>query len=448
MVTPDVKEKKEILSVVISKVISKYKFLVLILNILTVMSGLKGQNSGLKADTIFVKYNHCPEFENLIGLIDHCNISISEDKIWLHPVFTERCGSIDEVFYFQVTEKEIIYPKINHIPLKIKNIFRPSNLISLPEKNIRIWSNNSTSFDIIITDTLNNYIDRKIYPRKRRKVWFVPFRSEFRISENIYFPFFKLDKYPPSNLKYNKRKDFRFGVISLNSFLNKKAIKLKYNEYINAYPCDFERTYRYFDDRQIYPDTIRNVIWFMDNYSSKISGYLPLIDSFKCYSLPCELIQNDSDFIFVNKVDSTANDPNEFIPHERGIVKIKDPDQKLVGTTLQQDFKILPNENLSYFRWTNILVMNKTLINRLDSLSGKWGFNLIHNQREDLYYRLYSIYDVIQLEPVIKHVFQIVTPFEDYIHPIEITDDRITGFKMIKNTKGMRVPSVITWHIN
>lgn len=385
-----------------------------------------------------MNWNSSPSFKSLIGLIDKCQIIINEEDIWIKPILTGYCASNIKNFKLDIKNNNIIEPKIEEGPKKIKKIFYPQNAIYCHTQNRIIWIVPGFK-SMIITDTLHRYITQKLSPKNKPHSHFTSQGYLFKLDNSLYFPFISV-RLPPNLDKNNKH---TFGSIPISEVFQKGSKRLKYLSYVDAFPCQFPNTLIFWADRQFFPDQKNQKLWYMDNYRSQVVAYTPGRNSYDCYTLPKQVFLKNPAWQYFDKIDSLYLGVKNYREHDKWITNSKNIK---VGYTEQEYFRICSDHPSVLFRSTLIITTDSVLLTQLDSLSYANGFDIFKRPVVNGM-PIYHLYEWIQLEPEVQILKQILVPRGQEIHAIESTTAGFTGFKMVLNFQNQYAPALITWNM-
>lgn len=393
----------------------------------------------LRKDTIPLNYSHSPSFSSFVGIIDHCILTENEGNIWIKPIPKGYCGSTIKYYNFNLKDKTIHEPELTGMPKRIGKNYYPENALFLPKQNRIIWEAPVSKY-IVITDTLNQYISSKFYPKNKRHTFFTSWGYRFQLENSLYFPFIS-DRLPPNLDKNNK---YTFGSVPFSELLVKGTKRLKYRSYVDAFPCQFPNTLIFWYDRQYFPDQKNQKLWYMDNYRSQVAAYTPARNSYDCYTLPNQVLLNNPAWQYFDKIDSLYKGVKNYREHDKWIVN---SENIKVGYTEQEYFRICSDNQSVLFRSTLIITTDSLLLNQLDSLAFSKGFDISRRPVVNGM-PIYHLYEWIALEPEIQHLHQIIVPRGQEIQAVEATTLQLTGFKMILNDQYQYIPALLNWNLN
>ena len=393
----------------------------------------------LRKDTIPLNYSHSPSFSSLIGIIDHCILTENEGNIWIKPIPKGYCSSTIKYYNFNLKDKTIHEPELTGMPKRFGKNYYPKNALFLPNQNRIIWAAPGSKY-IVITDTVNQYVASRLYPKNKRHTHFTSQGYLFKLGNSLYYPFISV-RLPPNLDKNNK---YTFGSVPISELLAKGTKRLKYRSYVEAFPCQFPNTVFFWSDRQYFPDQKNQKLWYMDNYRSQVAAYTPAQNSYDCYTLPKQVLLNNPAWHYFDKIDSLYRGVKNYREHDKWIVN---SENSKVGYTEQEYFRICSDNQSVLFRSTLIITTDSLLLNQLDSLAFSKAFDIstrpIVNGMP-----IYHLYEWITLEPEIQHLHQIIVPRGQEIQAVEATSLQLTGFKMIRNDQYQYIPALLNWNLN
>ena len=91
----------------------------------------------------------------------------------------------------------------------------------------------------MLTDSLGNYIQHKICPKNKKGSLFTNSGYVFKIKEELYFSY--ISNYLPPQI--NNNNTTTFGRIPLIDVFKNGKRRLKYKDFVDAFPCNFPNTH-------------------------------------------------------------------------------------------------------------------------------------------------------------------------------------------------------------
>jgi len=392
-----------------------------------------------RRDTAYINLNDCPDFKLLSGLIEECKVWSSEKRVWIQPINKGFCGSSIKPFFFTLGENTLQNSSIIGLPQKLLKTFKPENALQINETGNILWFYINSPF-IVISDSKYRYVNHKPFPKNPKNHFLTNEGQNFILRNDLYIPLIPLKS---TKLRTNKF-ETSFGRVSISDILSNGQNRLQYTNSVDAFPCNFPNDYFFWFDRSYYSDNSKNELFFMDIRRSKLTEFQPEHNSYLSYIPPNQVFMNNTNYIYLDKIDTSYSVKTNIQPHDKVITNYKD---EIVGYVELNKFQIISNSTKILFKesyfWTN----DSVLIEESRKLSLTSGFEISKCKPVFANYHIFHIYEFIQLTPITKLIKQIIVPRGQNIYPTSANLMAIEGVKMIADEINELTPAIITWKL-